>query len=211
MERFCTNCGNVLEEGALFCPECGERVASPAEEKAEDMKQEFQQTLGEEAEQTPAEAEQTPAEAEQTPAEAELPKIPDYAAPAFTAAAATAAGTAAASEKPVAPAAHLSEGPEVLTVYNKPLSTAAYFWTLLLFAVPVIGLIAMLIMAFASKNANRRNLAQACLIGLLICLIFLGLFMLVLVVSGKSFGVDISKFSLKTIWEGILTGIGFTK
>ena len=197
MERFCTNCGNVLEEGALFCPECGERVAALAEEKAEDMKQEFQQTLGEEA--------------EQTPAEAELPKIPDYAAPAFTAAAATAAGATAASEKPVAQAAHLSEGPEVLTVYNKPLSTAAYFWTLLLFAVPVIGLIAMLIMAFASKNANRRNLAQACLIGLLICLIFLGLFMLVLVVSGKSFGVDISKFSLKTIWEGILTGIGFTK
>ena len=197
MERFCTNCGNVLEEGALFCPECGERVAAVAEEKAEDLKQEIQQDIEEGA--------------EQILAEAELPKTPDYAAPAFTAAAATAAGAAAASEKPVAPAAHLSEGPEVLTVYNKPLSTAAYFWTLLLFAVPVIGLIAMLIMAFASKNANRRNLAQACLIGLLICLILLGLFMLVLVVSGKSFGVDISKFSLKTIWEGILTGIGFTK
>ena len=26
MERFCTNCGNPLEEGTLFCPECGQKV-----------------------------------------------------------------------------------------------------------------------------------------------------------------------------------------
>lgn len=173
MERFCTNCGQPLEEGALFCPECGERLPLPGEEAAPG---------GQAVPEVKEEIKEAP------------PQAP------FTA------------PVPPAPAAPpIPEGPEVLTAYNKPLSTATYFWTLFLFGIPVIGLIVMLIMAFTAKNTNRRNLAQACLIGLLILLILLGLFMLVLVVSGKSFGVDISKFSFKSIWEGILTGIGFTK
>lgn len=175
MERFCTNCGQPLEEGALFCPECGERLQPPAEEAAA-VSPAFQEEKDEWKEAKP---QATPVTA------APVPPVPLTPPPA--------------------------EGPEVVTAYNKPLSTATYFWTLFLFGIPVIGLIVMLIMAFTAKNANRRNLAQACLIGLLICLILLGLFMLVLVVSGKSFGIDISRFSFKTIWEGILTGIGFTK
>ena len=28
MERICTHCGTPLEDNALFCPECGERVTA---------------------------------------------------------------------------------------------------------------------------------------------------------------------------------------
>ena len=47
-------------------------------------------------------------------------------------------------------------------------STAAYFGMMLLFALPVIGWIACIIMAFAPKNENVRHFARANLIWLLI-------------------------------------------
>ena len=181
MERFCTNCGQPLEEGALFCPECGERMPLPGEDLPE---------AGSQA----------------------LEERPEPAAALYAGAATAADAPAApAPKKPVAPTASVHEGPEMVTAHNKPLSASTYFWTLFVFGLPGIGLLTMLIMAFTAKNANRRNLAQACLVGLLIILILLGLVMLVLVVSGKSFGVDLSKFSLEAIWKGILTGIGFTR
>jgi uncharacterized Zn finger protein (UPF0148 family) len=185
MERICTHCGTPLEDNALFCPECGERVtALPA---ADDWLEEAPAAGAPETE-APAPAFTAPAPAQTAP----MPVVPPV--------------------KPAsASAAPKTNEPETVTVYNKPLSTAVYFWTLFLFLLPGIGLIVMLIMAFTAKNQNRRNFAQACLIYVLIALILLGLFMLVLVVSGKSFGIDISKFSFKVIWEGILEGIGFVK
>ena len=173
MERICTHCGTPLEDNALFCPECGERVtALPA---ADDWLEEAPAAGAPEAE-APAPAFTAPA----PPQTAPMPVVPPV--------------------KPAsAPAAPKTNEPETVTVYNKPLSTAVYFWTLFLFLLPT------------AKNQNRRNFAQACLIYVLIALILLGLFMLVLVVSGKSFGIDISKFSFKVIWEGILEGIGFVK
>ena len=192
MERICTHCGTPLEANALFCPECGERAPAPAA----DLPQE----------EIPAVQPEAPAPVSYTASSAESPAS---AAPAFAPAA---AAPFAASGKPVhtAPVPEVTE-PETVTVYNRPLSAATYFWTLFLFGIPAVGLIVMLIMAFTAKNRNRRNFAQACLIYVLIGLILLGLFMLVLVVSGKSFGIDISRFSFKTIWEGILQGIGFVK
>ena len=54
-------------------------------------------------------------------------------------------------------------------------STAAYFGMMLLFALPVIGWIACIIMAFAPKNENIRHFARANLIWLLITLLIAGL------------------------------------
>jgi|GEM_PF-624542 len=58
------------------------------------------------------------------------------------------------------------------------MSTAGFFWLMFLYAIPVVGFIACLIMAFASKNASRRNYSRAVLIWVLVGLIvavFLGI------------------------------------
>ena len=48
------------------------------------------------------------------------------------------------------------------------MSTGSFFGTMLLFFIPVIGWLACIIMAFASKKLNRRNFARATLIFLII-------------------------------------------
>ena len=46
----------------------------------------------------------------------------------------------------------------------QPVSTAYYFWMMLLFAVPVIGLIVCLVTAFSGEDASRKNFSRAALI-----------------------------------------------
>ena len=58
---------------------------------------------------------------------------------------------------------------------NKVVSTGAFFGMMLLFALPVIGWIACVIMAFAPKNENIRHFARANLIWLIIALLIAGL------------------------------------
>ena len=199
MEKNCPHCGTPLEDNALFCPECGEKVAAAPPSSYEWL------------DEVPAAEPETAApEPAAEPAFAGPAAAPAYTEPVYAAPVAAAPATSPEAPAHSAPVPKTGE-PEAITVYNKPLSTAAYFWTLFLFLIPGIGLIVMLIMAFTARNQNRRNFAQACLIYVLIALILLGLFMLVLVVSGKSFGIDISKFSFQTIWEGFLNGIGFVK
>jgi hypothetical protein len=48
------------------------------------------------------------------------------------------------------------------------LGTGAYIGTMILCAIPVIGWLACIIIAFASKNLNRRNFARAMLVFLII-------------------------------------------
>ena len=50
--------------------------------------------------------------------------------------------------------------------------TGAFFGLIFLFAIPVIGWLACLIMAFASKNKNIKHYARAMLIWIVIGLVF---------------------------------------
>ena len=68
----------------------------------------------------------------------------------------------------------------------KPLSTAAYFWLMFLFAVPLIGFIVCLIMAFAAKNENRKHFARSILIWILVGLIISGVIALVGAIFGQT-------------------------
>ena len=42
----------------------------------------------------------------------------------------------------------------------QPVSTAYYFWMMLLFAVPVIGLIVCLVTAFSGEDDSRKNFSR---------------------------------------------------
>ena len=58
---------------------------------------------------------------------------------------------------------------------SKTVSTAGYFWMILLFALPVIGWLACIIMAFAHKNKNIRHFARAILLWLVIGAVLAGI------------------------------------
>ena len=53
----------------------------------------------------------------------------------------------------------------------QPVSTAYYFWMILLFAVPVIGLIVCLVTAFSGEDASRKNFSRAVLIWILVAIV----------------------------------------
>lgn len=73
------------------------------------------------------------------------------------------------------------EQPVQQTVYQQPAQPAAvtspvvgtgtFFGLMFLFAIPVIGWIACIIMALAAKNENKKHFAKAILIWLIICLV----------------------------------------
>ena len=58
---------------------------------------------------------------------------------------------------------------------DKVISTGLYIGLMILFAIPVIGFIACIIMALAAKNKNIRNYARATLIWMIIAFILLAI------------------------------------
>lgn len=83
---------------------------------------------------------------------------------------------------------------------SKEVSTAGYFWLMLLFAIPVVGFIAMLIFAFAVKNKNLRNFARAHVVWIVVALILAILLWIILKVVLKVTGVEID-------WESIVENL----
>ena len=53
----------------------------------------------------------------------------------------------------------------------QPVSTAYYFWMMLLFAIPVVGLIVCLVTAFSGEDASRKNFSRAVLIWILVAIV----------------------------------------
>ena len=53
----------------------------------------------------------------------------------------------------------------------QPVSTAYYFWMMLLFAIPVVGLIVCLVTAFSGDDTSRKNFSRAVLIWILVAIV----------------------------------------
>ncbi len=65
--------------------------------------------------------------------------------------------------------------PPVADNENKVISTGLYIGLMILFALPIIGFIACIIMAFTAKNKNIKNYARATLIWMIIAFVLLAI------------------------------------
>ncbi len=184
MSRFCTNCGKEIPDGVAFCTECGTKA--PIEEMTPPVS--APQTSEPEPQAaamvckscgtalsdgvafctecgtprdgapapapapTPAAPPPPPPPPRQTytpPQQSYVPPQPVYTQPVY-------------AQAPVyAPAPAVDESEKVV-------GTGIFFGLNFLFAVPVIGWIACILMAFVPKNKNIKHYARAMLIWLLI-------------------------------------------
>ena len=195
MERFCTNCGNTLEEGAMFCPECGQKVELPS--AAAEAAFAGAVFTAEPTEPAPAAADVNGAFEEAHAKAAEARKA-EAAAPVYT----------APEEPEPLPAAEAPEEPRPLSKADRPVSTAAYFWLMLLFAIPGIGLLLAVILAFAARKKSLRNFARANLIWVLVALIIAIIGALVGWILLKDTGFDFKAIDFEGLWSGILKSLG---
>ena len=145
---YCPQCGYAIREGVAICPSCGTKALYGTTPVKEEIKEEsIAQILVKAEEDAPA------PEKEQ-----EVFPIPE-------------------------PAAQQKEDPPVKTSYSDNvlptgryavLSTGGYLLNQLVFMIPVIGLIAAIIMACASKKTNRRRHALSAVILHIIFLVLAG-------------------------------------
>ena len=93
---------------------------------------------------------------------------------------------------------------------SKVVGTGAYFWLMLLFAIPIIGQIACLIMAFAPKNKNIKHFARAQLIWMVIGIVLIGILVALLSVLTNML-MDFIKESIGgefSNWGDIFSNLG---
>ncbi|MBO4894838.1 MAG: zinc-ribbon domain-containing protein [Clostridia bacterium] len=145
----CPNCNAALENDEKFCPYCGCSVQKAAE-----------------IDEAPASRIDEPVSAPEPEAPAAPPAPPSYAAPVQP--------HYSYMQQP----GYNQPSPQAdYTPKFKPLSPWAYVGYNILFAIPVIGLILLIVFSFDDENINRRNYARsffcALLIGILVFIISL--------------------------------------
>ena len=75
----------------------------------------------------------------------------------------------------------------------EPLSAWSFFWLRILFAIPVVGLVFLIIFSCSSGNLSRRSFARSYWCGLLICGIvaaaILSIYLLVMIVVADAYSL----------------------
>ena len=200
MAKFCTNCGKELPEGAAFCTGCGARVqeAGPAPEPAAEP---APQAAAEPAAQpvVPALVPEPEPRQEQQSQYREQPRQEEYQSPYRT--------------EPQ-PQGDYPPKPEK---GKKPVSTIGFMLLQLLYAIPIIGFFASLVLAIAPEKKDLKHHALA---SFLWKLIFIVLLIVGFVQAKKAVEVHWNEWShsfseaaggaglgdLNDIWNGLLTG-----
>ena len=81
----------------------------------------------------------------------------------------------------------------------QPVSTAYYFWMMLLFAIPVVGLIVCLVTAFSGDDTSRKNFSRAVLIWIVV-----GAVLAVVAVVALALLSNVAMPIIKSSFEGIM-------
>ena len=189
MAKFCTECGKEIKEGVAFCTECGTKApADPAVETTETVTEAKETKVETPVVHTPpAQSYQPQQQIPPQPPQQQIPPQPPQ------------------QQIPPQPPQQAYPQPQqaypqpqqaypqpqqvyAQPVYQQPVyaqpaadpttkvaSTGTYFGLMLLFALPIIGFIACIIMAFAPKNKNIKHFARAMLIWTIIGLVIGGL------------------------------------
>ncbi len=76
----------------------------------------------------------------------------------------------------------------------KPLSPWAYFGYNLLFAIPLVGLICLIVFSFNDDNINRRNYARSFFCALLIVVIFTVIIVVIAAATGSMYALTNNLF-----------------
>lgn len=173
---ICTACGQGLPQGALFCPYCGAAAPIPAPAQGG--------TAAGRAANAPCEAappaapgeatgvpapEEAPAGAPKAPAP---PDAPGACPPAHSAQAEEENGPGQAAQAQNGACEGPADGPQ------PGMRVRDYFWCLVLFCIPVAGLVPMVAWAFSERVCEeKRRLSRAalCLAGIVLAAVLLAL------------------------------------
>ncbi len=145
MAEKCRECGKELTEGIAFCTECGAKVPEAMEKQTDAFSKEA----------IPV-SEEVPVIFEKMPAQKNTLK-----------------------EEPVRASREVVSATQTVSQYDPEatqtgvVSTGTYFGLIVLFAIPVIGFLACVILSFAPKNKSLRHFARAVLLWMIIGLILL--------------------------------------
>ncbi|MGN0071268.1 MAG: hypothetical protein ACI361_05430 [Atopobiaceae bacterium] len=74
---------------------------------------------------------------------------------------------------------HFNAEDAAFSADDEPITAPGYIGFTILFAIPLVGLISVLIFSFASKNQNRRSFARAALFFRIVCYALLALYVFV--------------------------------
>ncbi len=167
----CTNCGATLKEGAAFCENCGQPVATV-------------NTNLQDSDTTRSLYGNDPQTQYNQPYQSNPPPRPYQPAP---------------------PSPYMNAAPTYNTYTDESvMTTGSWFVTMLITAIPIVGIVMIFIWAFGSSgNINRRNYARAVLIwaliaivlGILFSVVFAGFWASFMREFGDEFGSNFTGFA----------------
>ena len=134
---ICTKCGADMAQGTKFCTSCGAAQLSNADDGAGPQAADTASQASQQAQ-----AHQPGGAQQQTHAQTPPP--------------------AAHNQQPAPQQAN--QQPTSQDAKNHVIGTLGWLGTLILFAIPIVGLVLCIVWAFGGGNLNRRNFARACLI-----------------------------------------------